>query len=164
MTEDSNDTKTNKREPRGAPKLIPVPGVGFRTRIRYGKHGRDRFLIKILDYTAALKRDRELRELRGYAPTPRAPGQELAPARCQSGWPRAQPGRICRGNRPHAPAPRLGAIAGRQERHANPLPARGCEATWVQGHSPCLSVVLRVPSPGRRSTHRNGNSGSAKLT
>jgi len=61
MDEHSNSPAVS--QPRGAPKLEPVPGVGFRTRIRYGKHGRDRFLIKILDYTAALKRDRELREM-----------------------------------------------------------------------------------------------------
>src|SRR5664280_563037 len=51
------------REPRGAPALKPIPGLGFLSRIRFGKGLRDRFIIKILDRNAAERRDRELREL-----------------------------------------------------------------------------------------------------
>ncbi len=50
-------------EPRGAPALELVPGIGYRTRIRFGEGQRERFLIKLLDVNAAAKRDRELREL-----------------------------------------------------------------------------------------------------
>jgi integrase len=50
-------------EPRGAPALELVPGIGYRTRIRFGKGQRERFTIKLLDVNAAAKRDRELRGL-----------------------------------------------------------------------------------------------------
>ncbi len=45
------------------PALEPVPGVGFRVRIRYGKGLRDRFTIKLADVTAALKRAETMTEL-----------------------------------------------------------------------------------------------------
>ncbi len=45
------------------PTIEPVPGVGFRVRIRYGKGLRDRFAIKLADETAASKRAETMAEL-----------------------------------------------------------------------------------------------------
>src|SRR5688572_592764 len=50
-------------EPTKASDLEEVPGVGWRTRIRCGGKLRQRFVIKILDRTAARRRDDELRAL-----------------------------------------------------------------------------------------------------
>ncbi|HEY2408852.1 MAG TPA: site-specific integrase [Polyangiaceae bacterium] len=43
--------------------LEPVPGIGHRVRLRYGKGLRDRFLIKITDEAAAQRRAQRMREL-----------------------------------------------------------------------------------------------------